>query len=251
MPHPSLHPSLHQSHALITGATGGIGQAIARLFHAHGAHVHLSARRTDLLQALASELGDRCSIWPMDLEDGVSIKEVVSGMKKENIPLNILVNNGGMTRDNLALRITDEDWGRVLQTNLTSCFQLCRETYALLSKAPQKHGRIINISSIIGFSGNKGQANYAASKAGMIGLTKSLALEWISRHITVNAIAPGYIDTPMTAGIPASGALLEKIPCGRMGAPEEVAFSALFLADARAGYITGQTIHVNGGLGMF
>jgi 3-oxoacyl-[acyl-carrier protein] reductase len=187
----------------------------------------------------------------MDLSDAGSIKEVISAIKKDQIPLNILVNNGGMTRDNLAPRITDEDWSRVIQTNLTSCFQLCREVYPLLSKAPQKYGRIINISSIIGFLGNKGQANYAASKAGMIGLTKTLALEWISRHITVNAIAPGYIDTSMTAQLPSSGAFLEKIPCGRMGTPEEVAFAALFLADNRAGYITGQTIHVNGGLGMF
>ncbi len=249
------HPTLAGSHALITGATGGIGQAIARLLHAHGAHVHLSGRRMDVLENLANDLQDRHSIYPMDLSDSESIDRVVSSMKADKIPLNILVNNGGTTKDNLALRIKDEDWASVIQTNLTACFQLCRGLYPLLGKAPQKHGRIINISSIVGFSGNLGQANYAASKAGLIGLTKSLALEWVSRQITVNAIAPGYIETPMTALVAAklgtAQELLKKIPCGRMGTPEEVAFAALFLADTRASYITGQTIHVNGGLGMF
>lgn len=244
------HPSLRESHVLITGATGGIGAALARMFHAQGATVHLSGRREEVLRSLGESLGDRYALWPMDLSHPASIEQVVSDMKSQGVPLNILINNGGITRDNLALRIKDEDWASVIQTNLTACFQLCKGLFPLLSKAPQKYARIINISSIVGFSGNKGQANYAASKAGLIGLTKTLALEWASRHITVNALAPGYIETPMTSGL-AAPQLLEKIPCGRMGTPEEVAFSALFLADVRASYITGQTLHVNGGLGMF
>lgn len=242
--------ALHDAHVLITGATGGIGQAIARLFHAHGAYVHLSGRRQDALADLGHDLSDRYAIWPMDLGSPASIAELISQMKIDKVPLNILINNGGMNRDNLALRIKDEDWSSVLQTNLTACFQLCKGLFPLLSKAPQKYARIINMASIVGFSGNKGQANYAASKAGLIGLTKTLALEWASRHMSVNAIAPGYIETPMTAGL-SSPELLEKIPCGRMGTPEEVAFATLFLAAPQASYITGQTIHVNGGMGMF
>jgi 3-oxoacyl-[acyl-carrier protein] reductase len=242
--------ALHDAHVLITGATGGIGQAIARLLHAHGAYVHLSGRRTSALADLGKDLSDRYALWPMDLGDPLSIAELINQMKMNKVPLNMLINNGGMALDNLALRIKDDDWANVLQTNLTSCFQLSKGLFPLLSKAPQKYARIINMASIVGFSGNKGQANYAASKAGLIGLTKTLALEWASRHITVNAIAPGYIETPMTAGL-SGQALLEKIPCGRMGTPEEIAFAALFLADSRAGYITGQTIHVNGGMGMF
>ena len=161
--------ALHDAHVLITGATGGIGQAIARLFHAQGAYVHLSGRRQDALNDLGNELSDRYTIWPMDLGDPASISALISQMKLDKVPLNILINNGGMTADNLALRIKDEDWASVLQTNLTACFQLSKGLFPLLSKACQKYARIINMGSIVGFSGNKGQANYVASKAGLIG----------------------------------------------------------------------------------
>ena len=236
-------------HALITGATGGIGQAIARAFHAQGAHVYLSGRRIEVLQGIKNELQDRCHILPMDLLDRHSIDAVIDEIKREAIPLNILINNGGMTKDNLALRIKDSDWDQVLETNLTAPFRLCRGLFPVLSKSPRGYSRIINISSVVAFSGNHGQANYVASKAGLIGLTKTLALEWASRNMTVNAIAPGFIHTPMTDTLDSS-ALIQKIPCKRMGTAEDVAFAAVFLADARAHYITGQTIHVNGGLNM-
>jgi|LauGreDrversion4_2_1035121.scaffolds.fasta_scaffold662853_1 3-oxoacyl-[acyl-carrier protein] reductase len=241
------------AHALITGATGGIGQAIARVFHAHGAHVHLSGRRTDVLQSLKDELGQRCDIWPMDLSDRDSVNSVIEQIKQEKIPLNILINNGGTNKNSLAPRIKDQDWDEVIQTNLTAPFLLCRGLFPVLKEATlgdqQGYARIINISSVVAFTGNGGQSNYVAAKSGLTGLTKALALEWASRSITVNAIAPGFIETPMTAGLDLQE-WIRKIPKKRVGTPEEIAFAALFLADARAGYITGQTIHVNGGLCM-
>ncbi len=239
------------AHALITGATGGIGQAIARVFHAHGAHVHLSGRRKDVLQILKDELGDRCDIWPMDLSDRDSVNSVIEQIKQEKIPLNILINNGGTNKNSLAPRIKDQDWDEVIQANLTAPFLLCRGLFPVLRDATLAGGyaRIINISSVVAFTGNAGQANYVAAKSGLTGLTKALALEWASRSITVNAIAPGFIETPMTADLDLQ-AWVRKIPTKRVGTPEEIAFAALFLADARAGYITGQTIHVNGGLCM-
>ncbi len=240
------------AHALITGATGGIGQAIARVFHAHGAHVHISGRRTDILQNLKDELGQRCDIWPMDLSDRDSIHSVIEKIQQEKIPLNILINNGGTNKNSLALRIKDCDWDEVVQTNLTAPFLLCRGLFPVLKEATlggQGYARIINISSVVAFSGNAGQANYVSAKSGLTGLTKALALEWASRSITVNAIAPGFIETPMTADLDLQQ-WVRKIPTKRVGTPEEIAFAALFLADARAGYVTGQTIHVNGGLCM-
>ena len=243
--------TLKGSHALITGATGGIGQAIARVFHAHGAHVHLSGRRTDVLQQLKDELGQSCDIWPMDLSDRDSIHSAIEKIQQEKIPLNILINNGGVNKNSLALRIKDGDWDAVIQANLTAPFLLCRGLFPVLKEATLAKGyaRIINISSVVAFAGNVGQANYVSAKAGLTGLTKALALEWASRSITVNAIAPGFIETPMTADLDLQ-AWIRKIPTKRVGTPEEIAFAALFLADARAGYITGQTLHVNGGLCM-
>ncbi|MBM3631497.1 MAG: SDR family oxidoreductase [Alphaproteobacteria bacterium] len=247
-----LNHTFSGAHALITGATGGIGQAIARVFHAHGAHVHLSGRRTDVLQQLKDELGQRCDIWPMDLSDRDSIHSAIDKIQHEKIPLNILINNGGTNKNSLALRIKDGDWDEVSQTNLSAPFLLCRSLFPLLKESALADGgyaRIINISSVVAFAGNVGQAHYVAAKSGLTGLTKALALEWASRSITVNAIAPGFIATPMTEDLDLQ-AWVRKIPTKRVGTPEEIAFAALFLADARASYITGQTIHVNGGLCM-
>jgi 3-oxoacyl-[acyl-carrier protein] reductase len=239
------------AHALITGASGAIGSAIARHLHQAGAHVHLAARRVSVLESLQEEFGsDRCSVWPLDLAELSSIEQLFRDMKQANIPLNILVNNGGVTRDALILRMQTEDWDTVLATNLTSCFHLCRGVYSGFSKAPQGYARIINIASVVGSTGNPGQVNYAASKAGMVGLTKTLALEWSKRPITVNAVAPGFIQSDMTANLQVDK-VLERIPCGRMGSPDDIAFAVAFLANPQASYITGQTLHVNGGMALF
>jgi 3-oxoacyl-[acyl-carrier protein] reductase len=248
---PSLLAPLAGSHALITGASGAIGSAIARYLHQAGAHVHLAARRLPVLEELRDQLGgDRCSVWSVDLADHESIERMLGDLKEAQIPLNIVVNNGGMTRDSLILRMKTADWETVLATNLTSCFHVCRGVYAGLSKAPQGYARIINIASVVGVTGNPGQANYAASKAGMVGLTKTLALEWSKRPITVNAIAPGFIQSDMTANLD-TDKILERIPCGRMGTPDDVAFAVAFLAHPQASYITGHTLHVNGGMALF
>ena len=236
--------------ALVTGASGGIGGEIAKTLHAAGAVVGLSGTRVEPLEALAAELGDRAFVLPCNLSDA----EAVSGLVKQAIEamgsVDILVNNAGITRDNLFMRMSDEDWANVMDVNLTATMKLCRGVLRGMMKA--RWGRIINISSIVGAIGNPGQANYAASKAGMIGMSKSLAYEVASRGITVNAVAPGFITTPMTDKLTddQKTALLSQIPAGRMGEPSEIAAAVGYLASPQAGYVTGTTLHVNGGMAM-
>jgi len=236
--------------ALVTGASGGIGGAIATALHGAGATVGLSGTRVEPLEALASDLGDRAKVLPCNLGDA----EAVEALPKEAIAalgsVNILVNNAGITRDNLFMRMSDDEWAQVLEVNLTSTMRLCRGVLRGMMKA--RWGRIVNISSIVGATGNPGQGNYAASKAGMIGMSKSLAYEVASRGITVNAVAPGFIATAMTDKLndDQKAGILGQIPAGRMGTPEEIAAAVLYLASAEAGYVTGATLHVNGGMAM-
>jgi 3-oxoacyl-[acyl-carrier protein] reductase len=235
--------------ALVTGASGGIGAAIARALHAQGATVALSGTRREALEALAGELGERAHACPADLKDPAAPDALVAEVEKI-APLDILVNNAGFTRDMLALRMKDEDWQAVLDVDLTAPFRLSRA--ALRGMLKRRAGRIISISSIVGATGNPGQANYAAAKAGVAGMSRALAQELGSRNVTVNCVAPGFIDTDMTRGLPDAqrDALLGKIPLGRLGQPEEIAATVAFLASPRAGYITGSTINVNGGMYM-
>lgn len=235
--------------ALITGASGAIGAAIARALHARGAQVMVCGRRIEPLSVLASELGERVSVHPGDVTDPGFPEEVVAAAEKAG-GLDILVNNAGITRDGLALRMKDEDWQLVLDTNLTAAFRLARA--ALRGMMRRRFGRIVNIGSVVGATGNPGQANYAAAKAGLVGLTKALAAEVASRGITVNCVAPGFIDTAMTQalGEQQRAALAERIPAGRFGRPEDVAAAVLFLASEEASYVTGHTLHVNGGMAM-
>jgi 3-oxoacyl-[acyl-carrier protein] reductase len=236
--------------ALVTGASGGIGRAIARALHERGAVLALSARRKEALAALAAELRERTHILPCDLSDPVSVEQLVPATEAAIGPLDILVNNAGLTRDNLAIRMKDEEWDEVIAINLTAGFRLARA--ALKGMLRRRFGRIIGITSIIGVVGNPGQANYAASKAGMIGMTKSLAKEVAARNVTVNCIAPGLIESPMTAALDDKqrAALLAIVPAGRLGTPEEIAAAVVYLASAEASYITGQSLHVNGGMAM-
>jgi 3-oxoacyl-[acyl-carrier protein] reductase len=236
--------------ALVTGASGGIGRAIARALHERGAVLALSARRKEALAALATELRERTHILPCDLSDPVSVEQLVPATEAAIGPLDILVNNAGLTRDNLAIRMKDEEWDEVIAINLTAGFRLARA--ALKGMLRRRFGRIIGITSIIGVVGNPGQANYAASKAGMIGMTKSLAKEVAARNVTVNCIAPGLIESPMTAALDDKqrAALLAIVPAGRLGTPEEIAAAVVYLASAEASYITGQSLHVNGGMAM-
>ena len=236
--------------ALITGASGGIGGAIATALHGAGATVGLSGTRVEPLEALAAELGERAHVLPCNLGDA----EAVEALPKEAVAalgsVDILVNNAGITRDNLFMRMSNEEWAQVLEVNLTSTMRLCRGVLRGMMKA--RWGRIVNISSIVGATGNPGQGNYAASKAGMIGMSKSLAYEVASRGITVNAVAPGFIATAMTDKLndDQKAAILGQIPAGRMGTPEEIAGAVLYLASGEAGYVTGATLHVNGGMAM-
>ena len=236
--------------ALITGASGGIGGAIAKVLHGAGATVALSGTRVEPLEALAAELGERAHVLPCNLSDA----EAVEALPKQAIEamggLDILVNNAGITRDNLFMRMKDEDWDAVININLTSTMRLCRGVMRPMMKA--RWGRIINISSIVATTGNPGQANYTAAKAGMIAMGKSIAQEVASRGITVNAVAPGFIATPMTDALndDQKGVINKQIPAGRMGTPEEIAAAVLYLASEEAGYVTGATLHVNGGMSM-
>ena len=236
--------------ALVTGASGGIGADIARALHSAGAVVALSGTRVEPLEALAAELGERCHVLPCNLSDA----EAVEALPKQAIEamgaMDILVNNAGITRDNLFMRMSDEEWAQVLEVNLTSTMRLCRG--ALRGMMKSRWGRIINISSIVGATGNPGQGNYAAAKAGMVGMSKSLAYEVASRGVTVNCVAPGFIATPMTDKLndDQKAAINVKIPAGRMGTPEEIAAAVLYLASNEAGYVTGATLHVNGGMAM-
>jgi 3-oxoacyl-[acyl-carrier protein] reductase len=235
--------------ALVTGASGGIGGAIARQLHRQGATVVLTGRRAEALEQLAAELGERARIEAADLAEPGAAEALIAAAEAAG-GLAILVNNAGLTRDNLALRLKDEDWQTVLDVNLTAGFKLIRA--GLRGMMKRRFGRIINITSIVAVTGNPGQANYAAAKAGMIGMSKALAAEVASRGITVNCIAPGFIETAMTdaLGEAQREKLLAAVPVGRLGSSEDVAAAAVYLASAEAAYVTGQTLHVNGGMAM-
>lgn len=242
--------ALADKKALVTGASGGIGGAIARSMHEQGATVALAGRNRDALDALAAELGDRCHVIVGDLGDTESADAMLSTATDAMDGIDILVNNAGLTRDNLAMRIKDDDWQAVIDVNLTATFRLSRAVLRGMMKA--RWGRIINVTSIVGVTGNPGQANYAASKAGIIGMSKSFAGEVATRGITVNCIAPGFIATAMTEslGDDQKEKLVGAVPAGRLGTPEDVAACAVFLASNEAAYVTGQTLHVNGGMAM-
>lgn len=235
--------------ALVTGASGGIGGAIARALHARGATVGLSGTRREALEALAAELPGT-KVLPCDLGDAEATAALPAQAEEALGSLDILVNNAGLTRDTLVLRMKDDDWARVLEVNLTSGFRLARGCLKGMMK--RRWGRIVAITSVVGATGNPGQTNYAASKAGMTGMTKALAQEVASRGITANCVAPGFIETAMTDALPEAqrDKLLEAIPAGRLGRPEDVAAGVCFLASEEAAYVTGQTLHVNGGMAM-
>lgn len=241
---------LNGKSALVTGASGGIGAAIARALHGAGAAVALSGTRTEPLQALEAELGDRAHVLPCDLSDSVSVEALPKRAADVMGAVDILVNNAGITRDNLFMRMSDEEWQAVLDVNLTSTFRLCRGVLRGMMKA--RWGRIVNISSVVGATGNPGQGNYAASKAGMVGMSKSLAYEVASRGITVNCVAPGFITTAMTDKLTEDqkAKILAQVPAGRMGDASEIAAAVLYLASPEAAYMTGATLHVNGGMAM-
>ncbi|MDD9716567.1 3-oxoacyl-[acyl-carrier-protein] reductase [Dinoroseobacter sp. PD6] len=236
--------------ALVTGASGGIGGAIATALHAQGATVGLSGTRVEPLEALAAELGERAHVLPCNLSDADAVEALPKQAVAVMGSVDILVNNAGITRDNLFMRMSDEEWASVLDVNLTSTMRLCRGVLRGMMKA--RWGRIVNISSVVGATGNPGQGNYAASKAGMVGMSKSLAYEVASRGITVNAVAPGFISTAMTDKLTddQKDKLLVQVPSGRMGEPGEIAAAVVYLASPEAGYVTGSVLHVNGGLAM-
>jgi 3-oxoacyl-[acyl-carrier protein] reductase len=235
---------------LITGASGGIGAAIAKCIHAAGATVGISGTRLDPLQTLANELGENANVLPCNLSDPKAVVELAKQAVAAMGSLDILINNAGITRDNLLMRMSEDEWRSVMEVNLTATMLLCKAVLRGMMKA--RWGRIVNISSVVGSTGNPGQANYAASKAGMVGMSKSLAYEVASRGITVNAIAPGFIETAMTAKLKDSqkAAVLSSVPSGRMGTPEEIAGAVRYLVSEEAGYITGTILHVNGGMAM-
>jgi len=236
--------------ALVTGASGGIGGAIARALHGAGASVALSGTREEALNALASELGDRAHVTPANLSDAESVEGLVGLAEEAMGSVDILVNNAGLTRDMLSMRLTDDDWQSVIDVNLTATFRLSRAVIRGMMK--RRWGRIINITSVVGVTGNPGQANYAASKAGMIGMSKSMAQEVASRGITVNCVAPGMIVTAMTDVLSddQKARILDIVPAGRLGESEEIAAGTLYLASEEASYVTGQTLHINGGMAM-
>lgn len=236
--------------ALVTGASGGLGEAIARSLHAAGATVGLHGTRREKLEALASDLGERTVVLPADLSSRDDQKALAETAEKELDGVDILVNNAGITRDGLFVRMSDDDWDKVLEVNLTATFRLTRGlTHAMMRR---RYGRIINITSVVAVTGNPGQANYCAAKAGLIGFSKSLAQEIASRNVTVNCVAPGFISSAMTDKLNEKqrDAIMGAIPMKRMGEGADIAAATLFLASAEAGYVTGQTIHVNGGMAM-
>jgi 3-oxoacyl-[acyl-carrier protein] reductase len=237
--------------ALVTGATGGLGQAIARALYQQGATVALSGTRPAALEALAAELGERASPVAADLSDKDSVEGLIPAAEAAIGPLDILVNNAGITRDNLFMRMKDEEWEQVLAVNLTAAFRLSRA--AVKGMMRRRFGRIVNIGSVVGSTGNPGQGNYAASKAGLIGMTKAMAAEVASRNITVNCVAPGFIESPMTDALNEKQreAILRTVPIGRLGTGSEVASAVVYLASNEAAYVTGHTMHVNGGMAMF
>jgi len=236
--------------ALVTGASGGIGGAIARVLHGAGATVTLSGTREGPLRDLAAELGGRAHVVTCDLADMTSVEALPKAAAAAMGSVDILVNNAGITRDNLFMRMSDEEWQSVIDVNLTATFRLCRGVLRGMMKA--RWGRIVNISSVVGATGNPGQANYAASKAGMVGLSKSLAAEVASRNITVNCVAPGFITTAMTDKLndEQRARILSQVPAGRMGGADDIAAAVLYLASPEGGYVTGNTLHVNGGMAM-
>jgi 3-oxoacyl-[acyl-carrier protein] reductase len=236
--------------ALVTGASGGIGGAIARALHAQQASVALSGTRREALDQLAGELGARTQVLPCNLADPQEVETLVPRAEQVMGRIDILVNNAGITRDNLFVRLKDEDWDQVIAIDLTSGFRLARA--AVRGMMRRRHGRIIGITSVVGVTGNAGQGNYAAAKAGMIGMTKALAHEVASRHVTVNCVAPGFIETAMTTALTDKQReqILGTVPVGRLGTAAEVAAAVVFLASDEAAYVTGQTLHVNGGMAM-
>ena len=236
--------------ALITGASGGIGASVARALHGAGAALALSGTREAPLRALAEELGDRAHVLPCDLGDPDAVEALPKRAAEALGAVDILVNNAGITRDGLFMRMSDADWQAVIDVNLTAAFRLSRGVLRGMMKA--RWGRIVNVTSVVGATGNPGQGNYAAAKAGLVGMSKSLAAEVAGRGITVNCIAPGFIETAMTNKLTddQKARILTQIPMGRMGSPDEIAAAALFLASPAAGYVTGATLHVNGGMAM-
>ncbi|KUO56796.1 MAG: beta-ketoacyl-ACP reductase [Alphaproteobacteria bacterium BRH_c36] len=238
--------------ALVTGATGGIGKAIATAFHKAGATVAISGRRQDKLDEIAAELGDRVHVLACDLANREQVAKLIDDAVGTMGRLDIIVNNAGMTRDNLFMVMKDQEWDEVIAVNLTATFMLMRAAARHMMRNRSGFGRIINISSVSGVFGNPGQGNYAASKAGMIGMTKSLAREVASRGITANCIAPGFIKTEMTAALneKQTGEISKMIPAQRFGEADDIAAGALYLASASGGYVTGQTLHINGGMAM-
>jgi len=234
--------------ALVTGATGGLGGAIAKALHAQGARVALSGTRIEALDALKAQLGDNAFVLPCNLSDSAAVDALVPAAESAMGGLDILVNNAGVTKDNLFMRLKDEDWDSVIAVDLTAAFRLMRA--AVKGMMRRRYGRIVSISSVVGVQGNAGQGNYSAAKAGLIGMSKSLACEVASRNITVNCIAPGFIASPMTDGLgdKVKEAILATVPMARLGAPEEIASAVVYLASAEAAYVTGQTLNVNGGM---
>jgi 3-oxoacyl-[acyl-carrier protein] reductase len=241
---------LNGLNALVTGATGGLGGQIARALHAQGATVGLSGTRAAVLQALADELGERAFVLPCNLGDKAEVEALVPAAEAAMGQVDILVNNAGITRDGLFMRMKDDDWEQVINVNLTSAFRLSRAVLRGMMK--RRFGRIVSIASVVGVTGNPGQGNYAASKAGMIGMSKSLAAEVASRNITVNCIAPGFIESPMTDALneKQKESILGTIPAGRLGAGADIGAACAYLASREAGYVTGATLHVNGGMAM-
>ena len=236
--------------ALVTGATGGIGGAIAHTLHANGATVTISGTRIEMLDSLAGQLGGRVHVVRCNLADQEDVEHLVPTAEAAMGHVDILVNNAAITRDNIFMRLKDEDWDQVLAVDLTAAFRLARA--AVRGMIRRRFGRIIAITSVVGVTGNAGQANYSAAKAGMIGMTKSLAQEVASRGVTVNAIAPGFIETAMTDALSdkQKDVILARVPAGRLGSPDDVAAAALYLASLESAYVTGQTLHVNGGMAM-
>jgi 3-oxoacyl-[acyl-carrier protein] reductase len=237
--------------ALVTGASGGLGGAIARTLHAQGATVAVSGTRRAALDEIASSLGERVHVVEANLSDKDAVEALAPAAEAAMGGLDILVNNAGVTRDNLFLRMKDEEWDQVIAVNLTAAFRLSRA--AVKGMMRRRYGRIVNIGSVVGSTGNPGQGNYAASKAGLIGLTKALAAEVASRNITVNCVSPGFIESPMTDALndKQREGILGTVPMGRLGKGEDVAAAVLYLASEEAGYVTGHTLHVNGGMAMF
>ena len=237
--------------ALVTGASGGIGGAIAKALHGQGAAVVLSGTRADALEALKAELGSRAHIATCNLSDPASVEALPKAAEAAlGAPIDILVNNAGITRDNLFMRMKDEEWDQVIAVNLTAAFRLSRGVLRGMMK--KRWGRIVSITSVVGATGNPGQGNYAAAKAGLVGMSKALAAEVASRNITVNCVAPGFVVTPMTDALTEDQktALFARIPVGRFGQPGDIGAAVAYLASEEAGYVTGQTIHANGGMAM-